>query len=264
MVEIAIPFNRRTVQFAQRRQHLVNHGLQRDVNHSRQTPHRYFRLTQNIKRIPTRFCHDCCVTRQKSRARESFEASMRSGGCAGSGRALRLDPSGLPVRFFAGDAAADGQVRDVELHRERVVMRRALRGMRMALNMPVAAFDGVSLWLMPGEAGDDDALAVVLKHRDPTLTLPLFVTSRTDEALAEWRAWSQVLDVPLLLAEQRGTSTIARAQIDGLHIERPRPRRRRRSALKARRPSIPLRRATGKITNATPIHRDEREIIARN
>ena len=168
------------------------------------------------------------------------------------------------MRFFAGEAAADGQVRDVELHRERVVMRRALCGMRMALNMPVAAFDGVSLWLMPGEAGDDDALAVVLKHRDPTLTLPLFVTSRADEALAEWRAWSQVLDVPLLLAEQRGSSAIAIAQIDGLHIERPRPRRRRRSALKARRPSVPLRRATGKITNATPIHRDEREIIARN
>ena len=49
-------------------------------------------------------------------------------------------------------------------------MRRALRAMRMALNMPVAAFDGVSLWLMPGEAGDEDALAVVLKHRDPALT----------------------------------------------------------------------------------------------
>jgi hypothetical protein len=108
MVEIEIPFNRRTVQFAQRRQHLVNHGLQRDVNHSRQTPHRYFRLTQNIKRIPTRFWHDWRVTRHKSRARESFEASMRSGGCAGSGRARRLDPSGLPVRFFAGEAAADG------------------------------------------------------------------------------------------------------------------------------------------------------------
>jgi hypothetical protein len=39
-------------------------------------------------------------------------------------------------------------VRAAELHRERVVMRRALRGMRMALNMPVAAFDGISLWLM--------------------------------------------------------------------------------------------------------------------
>jgi len=147
-----------------------------------------------------------------------------------------------------GDAAADGQVRAVELHRERVVMRRALRGMRMALNMP----------------GDEDALAVVLKHRDPTLTLPLFVTSRPDEALAEWRAWGQVLDVPLLLAEQHGSSATAIAQLDRLHVERPRPRRRRRSALKARRPSILLRRATGKITNVTPIHHGEQEIIARN
>ena len=115
---------------------------------------------------------------------------MRNGGCAGSGRALRLDPFGLPVRFYASDAVADGQVRDVELHRERVVLRRSLHGMRMALNMPVAAFDGVSLRLVPGEGGAEDALAVVLKHHDPALTLPLFVTSQPDEALAEWRAWS--------------------------------------------------------------------------
>ncbi len=73
---------------------------------------------------------------------------MRSGGCpAGSGRALRLDPFALPVRFAASDAAADGRVREVELHRERVVVRRSLAGMRMALNMPVAAFAGVGLRL---------------------------------------------------------------------------------------------------------------------
>jgi len=71
---------------------------------------------------------------------------MRSGGCAGSGRALRLDPFGLPVRFCASDAAADGRVRDIELHRERVVLRRSLSGMRMALNMPVKAFDGTLGW----------------------------------------------------------------------------------------------------------------------
>ena len=33
---------------------------------------------------------------------------MRSGECAGSGRALRLDPFGLPVRFCASDAAMGG------------------------------------------------------------------------------------------------------------------------------------------------------------
>jgi hypothetical protein len=70
---------------------------------------------------------------------------MRCGGCAGSGRALRLDPFGLPVRFSATDSTADGRLRDIERHRERVVLRRSVRGMRMALNMPIAAFDGISL-----------------------------------------------------------------------------------------------------------------------
>jgi uncharacterized protein DUF6101 len=187
---------------------------------------------------------------------------MRSGGCAGSGRALRLDPFGLPVRFCASDVTADGRVRDVELHRERVVLRRSLSGMRMALNMPVKAFDGISLQLVPGEGGEADMLAVVLEHSDPSLTLPLYLTPRPDEALAEWRAWSEVLGVPLLLAESAGGS--ANPKLGDLRIERPRPRRRRRSVLKKRRPSILMRRGSGKITRATPVHRGEREIIARN
>ena len=67
---------------------------------------------------------------------------------AGSGRAWatpqRLDPFSLPVRFEAADEAADGRRRIVDLHRERVVLRRSVRGMRMALNMPVAAYRGVA------------------------------------------------------------------------------------------------------------------------
>jgi hypothetical protein len=34
--------------------------------------------------------------------------------------------------------------------------------------------------------------------------------------------------------------------------------------MKRRRPSILLRRATGRLSEATPVHRGEREIIARN
>lgn len=182
---------------------------------------------------------------------------MRSGGCAGSGRALRLDPFGFPVRFSASDAAADGRVREIELHRERVVLRRSLAGMRMALNMPVTAFDGISLRLVPGERGAEDALAVVLEHTDPSLTLPLYLTARPDEALAEWRAWSEVLGVLLLLTDNRAGA--AYAQLGQLGIERPRPRRRRRSALKKRRPSILLRRGYGKVnTGSSRRARDHR------
>jgi hypothetical protein len=177
---------------------------------------------------------------------------------------LRLDPFGLPVRFSASDAAADGRVRDIELHRERVVLRRSLHGMRMALNMPIAAYDGISLCLLPAEDGVQEVLAVVLKHDDPALTLPLFMTSHAGEAVAEWRAWSEVLGVRLLLAEQSASLPTASAQLGELHVERPRPRRRRRSALKVRRPAFLLRRACGKVARATPVHRGEREIIARN
>ena len=138
----------------QRRQHLVNHGLQRGVNHPSRRPRRYVRLTQNIKRIRTRFCHVWHATRHKSRARESLRRQMRSGGCAGSGRALRLDPFGLPVRFSASDAAADGRVRDVELHRERVVAAAfAARHAHGAQHAGSRPFDGISLRLVPGEGG---------------------------------------------------------------------------------------------------------------
>ena len=190
---------------------------------------------------------------------------MRSGGCpAGSGRALRLDPHALPLSFSASDATADERVRHVELFRERVVMRRSLAGMRMAVNMPVSAFTGVAIKVMAGESGKAAVAAVMLEHKDPGLTLPLFISSETDDAFAEWRSWANVLGLPLLVAAEDGTLSEPFARIGGVRIERVQPRRRRHSALKRRRPSILLRRRPGKLTDATPVHRGEREIIARN
>src|SRR6516164_11308315 len=84
---------------------------------------------------------------------------------AGSSRALRLDPLSLPVRFDAHDPRADGYVRQIELHRERVVLRRAVRGMRMAVNVRVSDFSGIAL------RGSDDAQMLVLVHRDPSLAV---------------------------------------------------------------------------------------------
>ena len=182
----------------------------------------------------------------------------------GSGRALRLDPFALPVRFAASDAAADERVRHVELHRERVIVRRAVGGMRMALNLPVSSYRGISIRLMAGDGEAPAAVAVVLEHRDPALALPLFVAADDADVMAEWRAWGNVLGLPLLVAEEDGGLREPFARLGQLRIERSRPRRRRRSALKRRRPSMPMRRRPGKNTDTTPIHRGEREIIARN
>jgi Family of unknown function (DUF6101) len=183
---------------------------------------------------------------------------MRSGGCpAGSGRALRLDPFALPVRFAASDAVADERVRDIELHRTRVVVRRRLAGMRMALNLPVSAFAGVGLRMMAGN------VAIVLAHADPSLVLPLFSSAEGDDVVSDWRSWGAVLGLPLLVEDESGWRE-ACGRLGGVRVDRPRPRRRRRSVLKRRRPTMPMRRARGALTAATPVHRGEREIIARN
>ena len=190
---------------------------------------------------------------------------MRSGGLpAGSSRALRLDPFALPARYSASDAVADGRIRHVELHRERVVVQRAVAGMRMALNLPVSAYRGVAICVLAPEGEAPAAVAVMLEHRDPSLALPLYVSADGDEVAAEWRAWSQVLNVPLLVADGVAEAVDAFARIGGVRLQVPMPRRRRRSALKRRRPSLPMRRTPGCLTGQTPVHRGEREIIARN
>jgi Family of unknown function (DUF6101) len=190
---------------------------------------------------------------------------MRSGGCpAGSSRALRLDPFALPARFWASDSAADENVRQVDLYRERVVMRRAVGGMRMALNMPVSAFRGISIRLMAPAGEAQAAVAVVLEHSDPALALPLYVSDDGSEVNAEWRTWGQVLGLPLLVTNADGSVHEPFTRMGGVKIAVPRARRRRSSALKRRRPTILMRRSPGKVTEMTPVHRAEREIIARN
>jgi hypothetical protein len=189
---------------------------------------------------------------------------------AGSGRAWacpqRLDPFSLPVRFEAADDAADGRRRVVDLHRERVVLRRSVRGMRMALNMPVAAFRGVAIRLSGATAENSTptSIAVVLEHQDPALSLALFSSPEADDIVAEWQSWGRVLGLPLLVAEGDGNLREPFARLGALRIEAPSFRRRRRTAIARRRPSRLLRRRPGKLPETPVVHRGEREIIARN
>src|SRR4051794_24995912 len=126
------------------------------------------------------------------------------GGSAGSSRSARLDPLELPVRFTANDAAADERTRHVELHRERVILRRAVQGMRIALNVPVQAFRGVSIRLVEAQDEVPAGVAVFLEHSDPALSIELYFAENSDDVVAEWQLWSRVLGVPMLLKGEDG------------------------------------------------------------
>jgi hypothetical protein len=191
---------------------------------------------------------------------------METGGTipAGSGRTLlRLDPFALPVRFPAHDAGADGGMRQVELHRERVVMRRAVRGIPMAVGVPVDEFRGLTLRVVSFADGGPRAVAVVLEHRDPSLSLPLHVAEDGEDVVVVCKAWSRVLRRPLL------TDPVPRPcrrveRLGALVTGGSGPRRNRRAALKQRRPSILMRRKAGRGLVGAAVHAGEREIIARN
>jgi Family of unknown function (DUF6101) len=166
------------------------------------------------------------------------------GPSAGSSRVQRLDPLSLPISFEARDARADGGTRHVEIARDHVVLRRSVRGMRMAINIRISDFLGVALDTIDG------APTLILKHRDPSLSVPL--SSNQDESAigSIWRSWSETFALPCLDGQWRWRE--------------PAPRRRRRNAIRSRRPSILMRRRCLRDFVAMDVYRGEREIIARN
>jgi hypothetical protein len=181
---------------------------------------------------------------------------------AGSSRRARLDPFSLPVRFAIADEAADERLRIVDLHPQRVVLRRSVRGMRMAVTLPLTAFRGVAIRLAGRADGSPSAIAVVLEHGDPALSLPLFAADESDDIVAEWQSWGRVLGLPLLIAERDGSLREPFARVGAVRRETPACRRRRRSAVARRHPSMLLRRPPGGWLSVPTVHRGEREIIA--
>ena len=163
---------------------------------------------------------------------------------AGSSRVLRLDPFSLPQSFDAHDVRADGNVRNVEIHRERVVLRRAVQGMRMAISVRVSDFLGIAL-----RGLDDEAQMLVLTHRDPSLTIPLCVSSDREEITSAWQMWSDIFGLPQLPEDK---------------TREPAQRRRRHNAIRARRPKFLVRRRAGAPLGELSLHHGEREIIARD
>jgi Family of unknown function (DUF6101) len=189
---------------------------------------------------------------------------MGAEGAPGSSRALRLDPLALPARYVARDGGADGQVRNIELDRERVVLRRAVRGIPMKVGVPMSDFRGVTLKTLPPDGNEPAAVVVMLEHRDSALSVPLFVAERGDEAMAEWKCWSRVLGVPLLVDDGEGALREPFQRFGQLDVGPAAPRKKRRAAIRWRRPSILMRRKPGRSMISATVHRDEREIIARD
>lgn len=191
---------------------------------------------------------------------------MSAGGAvpAGSGRSARLDPFALPVRFRSNDAGADRHERLVEIGHDRVVVRRAVGGIAMKVSTPIANYLGIAVRIVPPKDDFDGAVSVMLEHRDPGLSVPLFVATDGLDVAVECNAWARALGLPMLAVDGAGPVRKLGGPLDRLH-PRTAVTRRRGRALNIRRSLRRLRRKPGMAPLAVQaIHSGEREIIARN
>jgi hypothetical protein len=139
-----------------------------------------------------------------------------------------------------------------------------VRGVRMRLSLKVSEFLGVAIRVIPPDDISEGAVAVMLEHRDQGLSVPLMVaTDAGNDIVAEWQRWARVLGRPLLIADGEGFRELF-ARLGAVRVGVPMPRRRGRATLRRRRPSILMRRKPGRPSSEPRIHRDEREIIARD
>jgi hypothetical protein len=152
----------------------------------------------------------------------------------------------------------------VEIDRERVLLTRSVRGVRMRLNLPLANFLGVAVRLIAPRPDAAASIAIVLEHRDANLSVPLHVADDSGDLLADWQLWGAVLRKKLLVADGGGSLREPFEMIGGVALGNSGPRRLRRTALGKRRPKSFRRRACLRTLDEMPVHAGEREIIARN
>jgi hypothetical protein len=103
----------------------------------------------------------------------------------------------------------------------------------------------------------------MMEHRDPALSIELYTAPDSTDVVAEWQLWSRVLGLPQLVTDADGNFSEPYPRIGSVRHKAPTARRRRRSPLAKRRPRFLARRRMS-MKHDTVVHRDDREIIARN
>jgi hypothetical protein len=174
---------------------------------------------------------------------------------------MRLDPYRLPqvVTYALSDEFGDVLF---TIDRRGATIKRTLKNAKLPVTIaiPACAFKGVAARAIEEETGEV-TVTLELLHADDSLSVPLLVASDLDDIAADWRAWSEAYDLPMMLVEADGVARVLEDTI-GEHRPSVPPRRRKGSTLARRRPRFLARRKCGELGLRLVIEGEE--IIARS
>lgn len=178
-----------------------------------------------------------------------------------AGHALRLDPHHLPQQVSYSARSQTGAVA-ITIDRRGAVMRRNLptSGLPLSIALPSRVFSGIAARAI--DHGDGEVTVTLeLHHPDTELCVPLLVSHDLDDIAADWRSWSEVFRLPMLMVEADGVARPLDNALGALTVGRARPRR-HHAFFADRRPRFLVRRKTGSLGIARLVISGE-EIIAR-
>ncbi len=181
-------------------------------------------------------------------ARARTTPGIDMSGAPALGEAFRIDPAALPARFtyHTGlEGVASGAAVVIEPAMISVA-RKLPSGIPLVLRFPPEAFEGVCVEVSANADTLDTLVTLVLRHRDPQLSVPLATYEDLDEVVADWLSWARALRLPRLMAEPDGRLTVIDQRLGAVDI-RPTAPRRRRSVLAKRRPRFLARRKPGLV-----------------
>ena len=164
-----------------------------------------------------------------------------------------LSNDAMPLQIEACDPRADNHQRVIEVARDRVVIRRTVAGVAMAVRVASTAYLGVSLRVSSLRDGRFLYQARLL-HRDPDLSVPLAEGNDQEAIEARWREWVLFLRLPALVGRSETSDVEVNLEVTDLARRRPAPRRRSK-AVAARRARFLLRRQVGRSPSMPAIDR---------
>jgi hypothetical protein len=157
---------------------------------------------------------------------------------------LRLDP-GLFPQQLSYKLADSSEVVNVTLDDRGAVMRRILpsSGLPLTVALPSRVFAGVAARAI--DHGDGEVTVTLeLHHKDSRLCIPLLVAHDLYDIAADWRAWAEAFNVPMLMVEADGVARQLDEHLLTVGAKPPKPRR-HHSYFVDRRPRFLVRRKTG-------------------
>lgn len=178
-----------------------------------------------------------------------------------------LDPGCLPTTFSSSllsnpESGALGSFAHIRLDKDSAIIERGNLGATSMVVLPMDVFNGVMVHVTPGGAPGSVSAKLVLKHADDALSIVLATTDQPEKLANCWPAWSKALDLPMIVRDMDGKIKPIEV-FSALPSASPAPRR-KFALLTGRRPRFLVRRHIGVNPTQRIVHRDEREIIARN